>query len=124
MKKFAFLGLLALTPVFVLAQTFDEGVRFTNYVDPFIEFLNFTVVPLVFALAFVFFIWGAVTYFIRGGADETKREEGRNLMLYGIIGFVLMVSVWGIVNFVAQGIGFGGEEDVADIPNVPITNPR
>lgn len=124
MKKLALLGIVALTPVLALAQSFDEGDRFQTYILAFVNFLNYTIVPLVFALAFLFFIWGAVTYFIRGGADEGKREEGRNLMLWGIIGFVLMVSVWGIVNFVADGLGFGGTEDVQNIPNLPTTNTR
>ena len=60
--------------------------------------LNTYVVPLIFAIAFIVFLWGVFQYFIAGGADEGKRADGRNFILYGIIGFVIMFSLWGIVN--------------------------
>ena len=124
MKKLALLGIVALTPLLTFAQQdFDPGGQFFGrYLVGVLEFINNTLVPLVFALAFLAFIWGALRYFVWGASDEGKREEGRNLMLWGIIGFVLMVSVWGIVNFVAEGIGFGGNEEIQDIPNVPFDN--
>ena len=42
-------------------------------------------------------------------------------MLYGIIGFVVMVSVWGIVNLLAGGFGLTDEE-LQTIPNTPTGN--
>ncbi len=112
---------LALLPAVSFAQTFNQGNQFSQYLNGFIAFINNTLVPLVFGLAFLVFIWGVFKYFILGGGDEGKREEGRSLMLYAIIGFVLMVSVWGIVNLLAEGLGLR-TEDVQQIPNVPLTN--
>ena len=63
-----------------------------------IDIINNVAVPIVFALAFIVFIWGIFQYFIQGGHDEEKREAGRSLMLWGLIGFFIMVSVWGLVN--------------------------
>lgn len=62
-----------------------------------IGLINNVAVPIVFALAFIVFIWGIFQYFIQGGHDEEKREAGRSLMLWGLIGFFIMVSVWGLV---------------------------
>ena len=110
--------LLVLTPVMALAQ-FGEVNNFLGDVS---SFINGTLIPLVFAVALLVFIYGVFKYFILGGGDESKREEGRNLMLYAIIGFVVMVSIFGIVNLIAGGLGFSDDEDIQNIPNVPTNN--
>ena len=62
-----------------------------------LSFIDRLVVPLIFAIAFIVFIWGIFVYFIQGGADEEKRAQGRQLALWGIIGFAIMMAVWGLV---------------------------
>lgn len=56
---------------------------------------------LLFALAFVYFLWG-VFEFIQKPEDH---EKGRNTMLYGVIGMFIMVSVFGIMRLIANTIG-------------------
>ena len=58
--------------------------------------INNVLVPLIFAVAFLVFIWGVFQYFI--AKSEEAKENGKNLILYGLIGFFVMVSVWGLVN--------------------------
>jgi hypothetical protein len=53
-------------------------------------------VPALMSLALVVFLWGIVV-FIGNSGDETKREEGKKHMLWGVIGLFVMVVVWGIV---------------------------
>ena len=56
--------------------------------------------PLIYlfgALALAYFIAGVLKY-VRKGADEKERINGRNMMIYGIIALFVMVSVWGLVN--------------------------
>lgn len=67
--------------------------------------LNTIVVPLIFGLAFAVFIWGVVSYFFLHGDDETKRTEGRQFILWGIIGMVVLFSVWGLVNLMLSTLG-------------------
>ncbi len=81
-------------------------------------FINNVLIPLIFALALLFFIYGMFKYFIQGGDDEGNRETGRQLMIWAVLGFVFMVSIWGIVNLVANGFGFSGET-VNNIPTGP-----
>lgn len=64
----------------------------------FIGLINTVIVPVVFAIAFIVFLWGVFTYFIAGGANEEKRQEGAKFVFSAIIGFVIMVSIWGLVN--------------------------
>lgn len=107
-------GVMFALPVMALAQ-FGQ---FSDFFRDIITFINNILVPLVFAIAFLVFLWGIFKYLILGGGDEGKREEGRQLMLYAIIGFVLMVSIWGIVNLVAGGLNLD-DQDLQRIPNVP-----
>jgi hypothetical protein len=72
----------------------------------FIQLIDFVVVPFIFALSFVVFIWGVYTYFIAGAGNDEKRKEGRSFILYGLIGFFIMVSLWGIINLFADTFGF------------------
>lgn len=113
---FRLLPLAFFAPLFALAQ-FGE---INTFFGKIIQFMNGTLVPLVFALAFLVFLWGMFKTFILGGGDEDKQSEGKQLMMYAIAGFVVMVSLWGIVNLLAGGFGFSGK-NIQDIPNLPGT---
>lgn len=94
MKKFAYLGSAFALPMLAFAQIQD----IQDLGDTFISIINTVLVPLIFALAFIVFLWGVFQYFIAGAGDEEKRDAGKSLMIYGLIGFFVMVSVWGLVN--------------------------
>jgi len=113
--------LTALLPVVALAQSGDFG-GITTFVKNINLFINNTIIPLLYGLALLVFLWGMFKYFILGGGDEGSRKEGRQLMLWGIIGFVVMVSVFGIVNLIADGLGFDNSDTIQNLPNVPTTN--
>jgi hypothetical protein len=105
MKKFALLAASSFfTPLLAAAQTRITNV--TQLGNSIIGIINNVLVPLVFAIAFIVFIWGVFMYFIQGGSDEEKRTKGQQLMLYGIIGFFVMVSVWGLVNILIGTFAF------------------
>lgn len=71
----------------------------------FILLINNTLVPLIFALAFLLFLFGIFTYFFSTGAQaEEKRQQGRKFMLWAIIAFFVMISIWGIVNILVRTI--------------------
>ena len=70
-----------------------------------IGFINLVVVPFIFTLAFAAFLWGVFNYFIWHGADPDKRSAGRQFILWGIIGMVVLFSVWGLVNILLATLG-------------------
>ena len=70
----------------------------------FIGIINI-VVPLIGALAFIVFIWGIVNYFFINGGNEEKRTEGRQFVLWGIIGMVIFFSIWGFVGMLLATLG-------------------
>ncbi len=59
-----------------------------------------SVLPVLVALGVVYFVWGVVQYMI-GGDDEAKKK-GKDQIIYGIIGLVVIVSLWGLVYLVVD----------------------
>lgn len=62
--------------------------------------INHVLVPVIFTIAFVVFIWGMFKYFIAGGANPEEQAKGWKLLMYGLIGFAVMISIWGLVNII------------------------
>ena len=102
----------AVLPVVAYAQAPAPGQSIDKlgaFLLQFIVFIDNYLVPLLFAIAFIVFIFGIFQYFILGGADEEKRTKGRSFMLWGIIGFFVMMSIWGILNLLVGSFGFGSD---------------
>ena len=75
-----------------------------------------TAIPIAFALALLFFFWGVAQY-IRKSGDE--KEEGKQVMVWGVVALFVISSIWGIVAFIRGELGVG---DV-DNQNVPRFGP-
>lgn len=91
---------------------------FNSFFTSVTNTINNLLVPLIFALAFLLFLWGVFVYFVFGGGDEEKRNTGKMYMLYGLIGLVVMVAVWGIVNLLISILGVNAG-DTVNIPQTP-----
>jgi uncharacterized membrane protein YjfL (UPF0719 family) len=64
-------------------------------------------IEFAFIVALVVFLWG-VSEYIRGAAREDKRKQGREHMLWGIVGFVIMFGVYGIITLLTNTLGIKG----------------
>ncbi len=76
-------------------------------------------IPVLIALALVVFFWGLVKY-IRSG----KAAGAKDVMIAGLVGLFVMVSVWGIIR-IAQNTLLGGTGSIqtpGGIPQVPQRN--
>ena len=73
-----------------------------------IWFINNVLVPVLFGIAFIVFLYGVAQKYIFSHGDAGKVGEGHKLILWGIIGFAVMVSLWGIVNVVSNTFGLAG----------------
>ena len=73
--------------------------------------MNSFIVPAIFALAFLVFVWGVVKHFFLNpsGKDSFGERggygEGRQFVLWGILGLVVLFSVWGLVNMLLSTLG-------------------
>lgn len=81
-------------------------MSFKDIVENIVNFLNFSVIPLLFALALLFFLYGVVQYFfIKRETTGEGRKNALNIMIYGIIGLVVMTSMWGLVTIILNTFG-------------------
>lgn len=93
---------LLFLPTVALAATVPPAVLSlvgkisTNILNP--------IIAILFALAFVYFVWGVAKY-IWSPDNEKARTDGQQAMLWGVIGMFIMVSVFGIMRFLISSIG-------------------
>lgn len=111
-SAFLFLSVLFFGPVIVNAQVSANDPfcpqSIKNIGDIFkkaVCMMSQIIVPLLFSVAVVAFIWGIINYFIMGAADEKKRKEGRQFAMWGIIALFIMVSMWGLVRILQNTFG-------------------
>ncbi len=65
-----------------------------------INFLNNVIIPFLLAIAFLAFIWNVLQYFIIQGDSEEGQTKAKSLALCSISAFVVILSLWGIVNMI------------------------
>ena len=80
--------------------TFAAPANFRELVLTFVHVIE-KAIPILLSLTFVVFIFGLLKYVTAGG-DEEKTKEGREYIMYGIIGIFVMSSVWGLVNLIVN----------------------
>ena len=79
----------------------------SGYMD-FCSVVNFILgligasIPILVSISVIVFVWGVFRYVIAEGEDKQK---SRDVMMYGIIGLFVMVSVWGLVRVVYNTFG-------------------
>ena len=62
------------------------------------------IIGLLFAVSFAYFIYGIVRFLSTDVADKS-RQEARDSMMWGILGMVIMFSVFGIIQFILVTFG-------------------
>jgi len=97
-------------PVVVAAQAVGladdgSGGQFGTLLVELLDFTNKILIPFILGIGFLVFVWGMFRYFIAGGANDEAKEQGKSLMVYATLGFVLVIVFWGIVNLVASSTG-------------------
>ena len=70
-----------------------------------VPFVDFVIVPLLYALAFLFFLIGVVRFLF--SMEDEKRNEGKKFIFWGIMGLVVLFAVWGIVKILLSVITGG-----------------
>jgi hypothetical protein len=70
--------------------------------------INNFIIPLIFALATVAFVWGVVQFFILNADEQEKRAQGKQFMIWGIVALAVMLSVWGLVGMLTSTFGIRG----------------
>ncbi len=62
------------------------------------------IILLLFSVATVYFIYSVVNY-LRLDPSDSERKEAFNSIIWSIVGIFIMLSVYGIINFVLSTFG-------------------
>ena len=81
--------------------------------------LSQSIIPLLFALAVVAFIWGVIQFYLNP-ENEEKRKKGKSFIVGGLIALFIMVSMWGIVSIFTNTFNIG-DNSIAK-PGMPQLN--
>lgn len=76
-----------------------------DYADAIRFVINDVLVPVLMGVAFIVFLWGVYTHFILDADNEESQRSGRQLVLWSVIGFAIIISIWGLVNVVLSTFG-------------------
>jgi glucose uptake protein GlcU len=101
-RSLLILATLAVMPVPAHAQGLQDML--TNMA----LFIDSSVIPFLFGVAFLVFIINAVRFFVLQSSNETGREKARNLMMYSILAFVFLIIFWGLINLLSSSLGLEG----------------
>lgn len=88
-------------------------------IDAAFEIVTDVLIPLAFALCLFYFFWGVVKYIKTGAGSERAAEEGKRIMIWGIVGLFVAFSIWGIISFIKVELNI---PDVENIERPPIEN--
>lgn len=107
-KFVSIFSFLALSPIFAFAAgsgSCDALTGLGKIICQIGQLFN-AIIPVMVSLGMVYFIWGVIKYVIADGEEEKKK--GKDVMIYGIIGFAVIVGLWGIVNVIITSFDLGG----------------
>lgn len=75
------------------------------------------VIAFFFIAGLLVFFWGGFQFiFYTGNGTEQKREEGKQHMLWGVIGMLIMVSVFSILQIGLRTFGVTNENLPDELP--------
>ena len=94
-------GAVAATAFLAAPLTTLAAKTFAQIVDSFFVPLGDLVVAVLYALAFLLFLFGVLRFFLASGNAE-MRDKGKQLMLWGIIALVVLFGVWGIIKLLLE----------------------
>lgn len=74
------------------------------FLDRVSELILNPIISLLFALSFVYFIYGIIN-FIRLEPGDSKKTEARDAIIWGLVGMLVMFSTYGLISFVLNTFG-------------------
>lgn len=69
-------------------------------------------IPIAFALCLLYFFWGVAQYVRNAAGSEKAAEEGKRVMVWGVIALFVLSSVWGIIYFIREELQLSSPTEV------------
>ena len=89
-----------MTPLYAASPS-DVAQGFVAKIN---DAILYPLITLLMAIALLVFLWGAFR-FVANAGDEQARAKGKRHMIFGIVGLVIMLSAFTILQIVARSFG-------------------
>jgi len=76
-------------------------------------------IPIAFTLILLAFFWGLARY-VMNADDEEARDQGKRIMIGGIIALFVASAIWGIIGFLENALLGGESEKTEESPGTSI----
>lgn len=70
----------------------------------FFTSIGLSLIPFFATVAFFVFVWGVARY-IKSAGNEKEVKDSKNLLIWGVVGLFVMMTIWGIIAFVRGEFG-------------------
>ncbi len=98
-KLVSLLSVLSFAPALAFAEEFGKTRKLLEAFGSLVQYGTI----IVAALALLAFMFGLMKFIFRAG-DPGKKAEGKSIMVWGIIALFVMVSLWGIIEFMQHDL--------------------
>lgn len=98
---------LMIFPFVAQAEVYCQQKNLACIIDIVIGYLN-QILVLLIGLAVVMFVWYVIQYFIKA---DTDREKAAPYVMWSLIGFFVILSLWGLVNIIQNTFGLNNERN-------------
>ncbi len=98
--------LLLFSPMLTFAALNDNN-PLKDYLTRAGGFIQTIIIPVLFGIAFLFFLINTVRFFIIGADNEEARSKAKTSTLYGLAAFVFLISIWAIIGMILEGLDLG-----------------
>ena len=96
----------------VLADAKQADLSFLNGLVTSVGKAVSGIIPIMFALALIWFFWGLIK-FIRSAGDPKEAANGKSIMIYGVIAIAIMASIYGLVGWLQGVVGIDNNVTIA-----------
>ncbi len=86
----------------------ENSISIAGFLNKINEFILNPLIVLVFAIALLVFFIG-IFQFIASETADSKREEGKRKILYGLLGMFIMFSAYGLIHLLLGTFGISGK---------------
>lgn len=101
-------------PLFVAyAGTISKAGDIPGVLNPLIQ----SAFGVLIGVAVFIIAWGIFKFILRAD-DEDERATGRSMIMWGVVGLFLMISIWGMVNIIKGTLGL--TTTTPAVPQIPI----
>ncbi len=121
LKHFGVFLSALLLPMYAFAGTVTASSDAFDIIDILVGIVE-RVIPVLIGGAVIVFFWGIVK-FVAHADDEKAVTEGKQFIIWGLVGLFVIVAMWSLVGYIQRSLGLNVAVPATDAPTLPTELP-